>query len=260
MKYYVRAYVTNSLGTSYGEEFSFTTQPAEPLVATHEASEITKNSAKVGGEVINAGGVYVTERGIVWSTSQTPTIDDSVVNLGSGLGEFYTTLSGLDVATTYYVRAYARNSVGVSYGNEVVFTTGLDKPVVLTIPPDEITSSSAMAGGEVTFDGGAPVIARGVVWSTDPEPMVSLPTKTSNGTGTGLFVSSIIGLEAGTSYYLRAYATNSVGTSYGEAIEFKTKVIVPSPLVTLTLPFGVSSVQSAVIVLNQGYSLFPVAL
>lgn len=226
--YYVRAYVTNTLGTSYGEEVSFTTQIVKPTVSTIEADEITQTSAKVGGNVTATGGAEVTERGIVWSTSQNPTTENNKVQIGEGLGEFHTTLADLSIATTYYVRAYAINSVGTSYGEEISFTTGSAKPTVTTVSPSEVTSSSAVSGGNVTSDGGSAVTARGVVWSKDHNPTISLSTKTTNGTGIGSYVSSITGLEPGVTYYVRAYATNANGTSYGEELSFTTDIELPT--------------------------------
>jgi hypothetical protein len=91
--------------------------------------EISAFTAKSGGNVIGDGGKEVTERGVVWSTSHNPTIDDNLgkTNDGSGIGEFVSTLSGLSHSTVYYVRAYAKNSEGIAYGSEVSFTT-LEEP------------------------------------------------------------------------------------------------------------------------------------
>ena len=97
-----------------------------PKVTTSAVSEITINSAVCGGEVTFNGNVSVTARGICWSTSQNPTIEDNKTTNGSGLGSFTSNLSNLASQTTYYVRAYATNEVGTSYGNEVSFTTLVD--------------------------------------------------------------------------------------------------------------------------------------
>ena len=94
-----------------------------PKVKTSAVSEITINSAVCGGEVTSDGNGTITARGICWSTSQNPTIEDNKTTNGSGLGSFTSNLSNLSPNTTYYVRAYATNEVGTSYGNEVSFTT-----------------------------------------------------------------------------------------------------------------------------------------
>jgi hypothetical protein len=95
-------------------------------------------------------------------------------------------------------------------------------PTITTIAVSSITQTTATSGGTVTADGGAPVTVRGVVWSTSPSPTVALATKTTDGTGTGTFASNITGLSAATTYYVRAYATNSAGTAYGSETSFAT--------------------------------------
>jgi hypothetical protein len=128
-------------------------------------------------------------------------------------------------STTYYVRAYATNSVGTVYGNEVSFTTLA--PVVPTLTATTaislITSTSAQSGGNVTSDGGATITARGVCWSTSPSPTIS-DSKTTNGSGLGSFSSNITGLTLGVTYYVRSYATNSAGTGYGSQTSFTTRL------------------------------------
>ena len=101
-------------------------------------------------------------------------------------------------------------------------TTGVSLPVVTTTAVGNITINSAATGGTVTSDGGSPVTARGVVWSTLQNPIVSLTTKTVNGSGTGSYISSITGLVSNSTYYVRAYATSSAGTAYGSELTFKT--------------------------------------
>ena len=95
-------------------------------------------------------------------------------------------------------------------------------PTINTTNSSNITSNTAASGGNVTSDGGAPITSRGVVWSTFPNPTISLSTKTNNGTGLGTFSASLSGLTSNTTYYGRAFATNSVGTGYGNEISFTT--------------------------------------
>lgn len=122
-KYYVRAYATNSQGTGYGSEFEFTTTALSPTVVTTRVSDIESVSARVLGEVTANGGSEVTERGVCWSTHEGPTIQDQTMAAGSGIGIFACDLINLTPNTTYHVRAYAKNNVGTSYGNVVIFTT-----------------------------------------------------------------------------------------------------------------------------------------
>jgi uncharacterized protein (TIGR02145 family) len=95
-------------------------------------------------------------------------------------------------------------------------------PVLTTAVITDITQTTAISGGNITYDGGAFVTARGVCWSTNQTPTIS-DNKTTDGTGAGNFVSSISGLTANTTYYVRAYATNSNGTGYGSAMSFTTQ-------------------------------------
>jgi Protein of unknown function (DUF1566) len=227
--YYVRAYATNSFGTSYGNQVTFSTLANLPTVTTTAVTDITPTTATSGGNVTSDGGATVTARGVCWSISSSPTTADSKTTDGSGTGVFVSNLTGLTANTPYYVRAYSTNSVGTAYGNEVTFTT-LPNPVIPTVTTTtvtNITQTTATSGGNVTSDGGATVIFRGVCWSTSPNPTMA-NSYTTNGSGTGVFVSSLTGLTAVTLYYVRAYAVNSVGTAYGNEVSFTTIAYLPT--------------------------------
>jgi hypothetical protein len=138
--YYVRAYATNSAGTAYGAEVSFTTTAVVPtLSSTTSVSSITLTTASSGGVISNDGGASLTERGVVWGTSTGPTISGSKTSDGTEPGTFTSSLTSLTPSTTYYVRAYATNSVGTGYGTEVSFTT------------NAIAVGSAYQGGIVAY-------------------------------------------------------------------------------------------------------------
>jgi uncharacterized protein (TIGR02145 family) len=125
--YYIRAYATNSVGTSYGNEISFTTlpNPVLPTVTTTAVSNIAQTTATGGGNVTADGYATVSARGVCWSTSSNPTTAGSYNSEGSGTGTFTSNLTGLTAGTLYYVRAYATNSVGTAYGNEINFNTSI---------------------------------------------------------------------------------------------------------------------------------------
>jgi len=229
-KYYVRAYSTNSGGTAYGNEISFTTSPevaVAPTVTTAEVTSVTSNSAVSGGDVTNEGGAPVTAKGVCWSTTANPTITNSKTNDGTGSGSFVSNLINLNPGTTYYARAYATNSAGTSYGNEYSFKTIVVVPTLTTVEVSAITNTTASSGGSITSDGGAPVTARGVCWSTSQNPTTA-DNKTNDGLGSGLFTSNLTNLTGNTTYYIRAYATNSAGTAYGDELSFKAGAVVPS--------------------------------
>ena len=231
--YYVRAYATNSVGTAYGNQISFTTTPPIGSLATLSTttiSSITSTSAASGGSISNDGGNAITARGLCWSTSAAPLVTGTHTTNGTGTGVFTSNITGLTANTTYYVRAYANNSVGTAYGNQVSFTTTIILATLTTSSVTSITAFAALSGGNISSDGGAAITARGVCWSTSSNPLVS-GSHTTNGTGTGSFTSNITGLTSNTNYYLRAYATNNVGTAYGNQVNFTTS---NASLATLT--------------------------
>ena len=235
--YYVRAYAVNSKGVAYGDEVSFTTASYSlPSVTTTSASSVTTSSATVGGNVTADGGATVTERGVVYSTTQNPTTSNSKKVSGSGKGAFSVSLTGLLEGRTYYVRAYAVNSEGTSYGNQISFTTNktVVLPTVTTTTATQITETTAVTGGNVTADGNATVTERGVVYSTTQNPTTSNSKKVS-GSGIGSFTCNLTGLQANTTYYVRAYAVNSKGTAYGQEISFTTDKGILLPVLTTTV-------------------------
>lgn len=219
--YYYRAYATNIAGTAYGNEMNFTTDIILPTITTNEITEINGTSAVSGGIISDNGGGTISDKGICWSTNQDPTISDNSVSAGTGTTSFSANLTDLSPNTSYYVRAYAVNEAGTVYGDEKQFQTTIDPPTVRTSVVSSITPISAISGGEVTFNGGSEVTNRGICWSITPGPTVN-DSLTTNGSGTGIFVSEIHNLDASSTYYVRAYATNEAGTNYGDELEFST--------------------------------------
>ena len=230
------------------KEDTLPTPPSLPMVKTANVSEITQTTALTGGTVTDDGGAEITDIGVCWSTSPNPTISSTKTSNGKGTGSFASSITGLTASTKYYVRAYATNSAGTSYGNEVTFNTNdiiiaPTGPILTTAAVTSITQTTALTGGTVTDDGGAEIIDIGVCWSTYPNPSIS-STKTSNGKGTGSFASSITGLTASTKYYVRAYATNSAGTSYGNEVTFNTNDIIIAPTVPTLTTAAVTSITA----------------
>ncbi len=240
--YYVMAYATNSAGTAYGTEISFTTNAVVPALTTTSASGITTTGATSGGNVTNSGGAAVTAYGVCWSTtSGTESVSGAHTGDGSGTGSFTSNITGLAPATTYYVMAYATNSAGTAYGTEISFSTNaVTAPVLTTAAASSIADVRAVSGGNVTNDGGAAVSVRGVCWSTTSGTESVAGSHTTDGTGTGSFTSNITGLTASTTYYVMAYATNSAGTAYGNEIIFTTNASL-LPVVTTGSVTGITS-------------------
>ena len=220
-KYYARAYAINASGTIYGDELNFTTLPVVPTLTTTAITAITGNSAAGGGNVTVTGGAEVTARGICFGLNHLPTVADTKTSDSKGPGAFVSSLTALKGNKTYYVRAYAINSAGTAYGPEVSFTTLVDLPVITTVDVTAVSKTGAVSGGNVTYDGGGTVSARGLAWGTTANPTIA-GTKIDGGTGLGAFVSTLTALQKFTTYHVRAYATNSVGTAYGADIQFTT--------------------------------------
>lgn len=220
-KYYAKAYATGTTGTIYGDEYSFTTLPDVPTLTTTAISLITGNSAAGGGNATANGGAEITDRGVCFDTTTQPTVANSFTTDGKGNGAFVSAITGLKGNTTYFVRAYATNSAGTGYGPEVTFKTLVDLPVVTTAAMTNITKVSAVSGGTVTYNGGGTITAQGIVWGTSANPTTA-NNKIDGGTATGAFVGNITGLTVNSVYHVRAYATNSAGTSYGADIQFST--------------------------------------
>jgi hypothetical protein len=118
--YYVRAYATNRKGTAYATQQFFTTLAAAlPVVTTKVASEILATTVKTGGDITSESGAPITAKGVCWSTSENPTIENDHTSDGTGSATYVSTLTGLHELTTYYARAYATNKVGTSYGAQI---------------------------------------------------------------------------------------------------------------------------------------------
>jgi len=198
--------------------------PTLPILTTDEAREITINSAIVDGNVIEDGGAEVTARGICWGNEAMPTLDHNFKASGIGPGEFTCIIDGLDPNTEYYVRAYAENSVGIAFGNEITFTTGIAPPVVTTGQISNVTAITAVCSGTIVYDGGAGITEKGICWSEVPDPGLQ-GSHTNIATGSATYSCTLSELTGGTRYYARAYVKNEGGIiAYGDQIVFNTKL------------------------------------
>ena len=232
--YFVAAYATNENVIGYGEVKQFSTLTKTiPIVNTTIITNITINSAQVGGNVIGDGNGTVTDRGICWNTDGNPSLVNNLgfTSNGSGMGEFSANIMGLNDGTTYYVVAYASNEKGTAYGLAKSFSTvTANAPTISTTQATSISSNLAIAGGNVTDDGNIAVTQRGICWDITNNPTLENNLGfTNDGTGTGIFVSTMVNLEELTTYYYRAYAVNEKGVGYGELRQFETiEVFLPT--------------------------------
>ena len=188
-----------------------------PTITTNAVSDITSTSAKTGGKVIYNGPADITARGVCWSTSHNPTIEENHTEDGIGTGSFISDLANLSDNTRFFVRAYATNMHGTYYGDVKTFATTSAIPIVtLDVNSFELVSSNSIScTSNVISDGGLEVTERGVCWSTLPYPTIADP-HTSDGMGTGYFHSILTDMTDNTTYYIRSYATNITETSYSE--------------------------------------------
>lgn len=228
--YYVRAYATSAFGTAYDggtAQVSFKTPPALPDVATLYISDTSANRATVTATIRTLGISTLSQHGIVWSTAALPTLTHQKTELGSLSSdrEFDSEASGLAPNTTYYTRAYAKNSSGqVAYGNILSFTTLPRLPNVTTLGATNVGTSQATLRGNVADKGIPGATQHGFILSLSSAPGVTDPRIIRLGTvsATGLYTSTRTNLDPNQTYYLRAYATNAGGTAYGETLSFTT--------------------------------------
>ena len=212
---YLATTSTNSWRTRIAE-FKFANNP---IVATTAATAITCTGATLNGSV-NPNGL-ATNYHFEWGTTVAYGNSTSTVSAGSGNTTINVSapVTGLIAGTTYHFRVVAVNTDGSSNGTDMTFAPCT--AAVITTAASSITMVSASTGGNVTTDGGSTVTARGVCWATTANPTIA-GSHTTDGAGTGTFVSSLTGLTANTLYHVRAYATNATGTSYGNDLTFTT--------------------------------------
>lgn len=213
-------------------ESNYITTIEKPKLNTKNMTNVTYNSAKTGGIILGDGNSPITAKGVCWNTSSNPTINNTHTNEGSGTGEFTSTIINLVPDTKYYVRAYATNAAGTSYGEEKTFTTLKETfaPTVITVSVSDVTESSIIVKGSVFFDGNTSIIQKGFCFNTTGNPTTS-DAIVYNIDANNMFTTNILNLQPNTTYFIRAFAINTVGTSYGEIITFTTLKILTLPVV-----------------------------
>jgi hypothetical protein len=216
-----QATITESESVSDSQSVSagITTQPATNISANAATLNGTVNANYLSTIVTFEYGTS-TDYGLEVSADQSPVTGNTINNVSA-------TLTGLTGGTNYCFRVKAVNSSGTSYGDNNTFNSA-QHPVLITTPVSEITETTAISGGNITNDGGAPITDRGVYWSQ------SLPIRffgsgkqpssphTHDGAGSGSFLSNLTGLQPSKTYYVRSYAVNSAGMALGDLISFTT--------------------------------------
>lgn len=217
------AFAKNSETTSLGTIKTFSTREYTlPEVSTDRIKNVYINSCQVAGIVGYDGGKFVSERGFCFSTKPNPTVQDKKVPSGFGEGPFDNILPGLNANTSYYVKSYAINALGISYGDELNFTTNnFSPPIVSSNAVNDVTNTTANLNGEVLDNGGDNISERGFLLCPDKEDLSDCQKFIIPG-NVGAYRLVVTNLKTNVLYYMRAFATNKKGTAYGAPIPFTT--------------------------------------
>lgn len=237
--YYIRAYATNSAGTAYSSQSTFSTTPASgilPTVTIGSITNITQLAASGDGEVTAEGGSPVSERGFCWNTTGGPTVENFKSTHGTGPGSFTGNLNGLMAGTTYYVRAYATNSAGSGYSDQLVFTTVQAPRYTLTLMPIPVAGGNILANPSQPA-GGYPV---GAVVTLTAVPFVGYHFNSWSGGVTGINATTNIVMYENKTVAATFGATPSANTAWfgGKITDAATGAGIPQVFVQ----WGVSDV------------------
>lgn len=235
--YYVREFIQKDDVVAYrSDAHNYTTLARQlPTVSTLSVTDILSASATLRGNISFVGEPAYTSKGICYATSANPTTsNNTIIVAGSGTGSYEGAVNNLVSNTTYYVRAYATNTDGTVYGTQMNFKT-LTLPTVSTLSATDITFNSAVLCGNISSVGDPAYTSKGICYATSPNPTTSNGKVTVSGSGTGNFQGTVTGLSGNTTYYARAYATNSAGTAYGEQKSFTTQPTPPGSYYSISL-------------------------
>jgi hypothetical protein len=211
----------------YGSDSTFISGHM-PTLTTTAISGITGTTVVSGGDIIDDGCITITSRGVCWSATANPTTSDSKTSDGGTLGQYVSNIIGLTAGTTYHIRAYATNSAGTAYGDDVAFLTLGQSPTSLTQPATNVSDTSATLNGTVN----ANYLSTSVTFESGTTPSYGSTATASQSPVTGNAITNvsanISGLAGGTTYHFRVKAENSLGIAYGSDMEFFKQV----PIVT----------------------------
>jgi hypothetical protein len=248
--YNYRVFASNITGLTYSNVIIFETSLSTDTIPIVETKEVTG----LGTTYFIANGLLefsfepVSEHGFIWATGTTVlesglttdiyqgqwASDDVLDPINEPFSALITSITG---ETIYNYKAYAVNSIGIGYGDVSGFTTPVDsiavEPTVYTDPTIIVYPTTANVTGKVISDGNSPILAVGACWSLSSNPTL-LDSYTVEAATYAPFVTTLTGLTSSTTYHVRAYATNSVGTNYGEDRIFITMAPYSVPTVSIT--------------------------
>lgn len=202
--------------------YVFQVEKSTPKVTIGNTEQISESSFSVGGTLVKTGGAKVLAYGHCWSTKENPTVSDEKSNLGDTetVGTFSSQATNIIPGTKYYIRAYATNSEGTSYSEQISILLNKESiPSVTTKAISGSVESECLLKGEVTDNGGSQIIECGFYFGKDINNLSKNPANTVQ---SGQFEKSITGLESSTNYYYKAYAINGKGSAEGELKSFVT--------------------------------------
>lgn len=232
--YEVEAYLVNTFGTITGGVLSFTTTDGMPLVAEPDTVEISFTSATFSSKLLESGDSLITALGFCYGTEPNPTLDNDFVTAElQADSTFSASLPDIVQQTRYYVRAFATNSYGTFYsdGSGATFVLKDQKPTVETEEPQVGIGGNVAFSGTILAEGMSPVTEAGFLWSTEEEPTLETPKSSHRNLfeeGATEYAMTLGNMRGGTTYYVRLYAKNEYGTSYGEVKAFETPRIFES--------------------------------
>lgn len=214
----VRAYAVNNKGTVYSEQRNITMPYIKkPIVKTQGATDIGKDVATLNGNITDNGGDKIIECGFYYGTSENTEIKKSLGD--NSLSALKLVLTNLKESTTYYYKAYATNSKGTAYGEVMSFKTLSENALTVeTKSATDITTKSATLNGTVLDRGSSNITEYGFYYGTNENTTNKKKLENSMDE----LKLNLTELAEGTTYYYKAYATNSKGTSYGEVLNFTT--------------------------------------
>ena len=198
----------------------------KPDVKTVEVKEITSNSAIIVGQLVSDGGCENVEFGFLWDTKEDPSFENESESIKcSDASMFLYELENLEPSTEYFVRAYARNEIGLSYGEPLRFMTSEYKglPIVETLEPTNLTTNSVTINGKIVSDGGYNLISFGFLVDTHDDPSFANESPCfsfKHSSQFPRFSEHIKYMSYNTTYYVKTFAYNEKGFAYGEVVSF----------------------------------------
>lgn len=242
--YYVRAYAIQNDKHIYGETKVFGIHSEPSQVSTSSARSVTSTGATLYGYVSAIGSPAYTEKGFCYATHSNPSISTNKRAVsGYGVGDYSLSVNNLEYETTYYYRAYVIQNGNPIYGNVVSFTTTWQEATVLTLDPTNVEGNSAKLKGQVTYAGDPKYHMQGFCYSTSSYPTINDQKVERPNSITGIYSMDITNLEAGVTYYVRAFVRQGEKVIYGDIKSFSIE-IKEDPIITTNNVTNITGIDS----------------